>query len=212
MSTQYACRMKQSSHFTFLFGKMICLLTLMILFSLGTSNGEAKIVDFSHDLILIFCPPDIICNSKNLKKKVYIGQGEMYQFSYNPSDGKVNCKVKYTVSFQCMTVWLLVIKYKYFPGLPHLFDDQHLLRVPGGPLWPWQPCHDGQVRHHTLCLSWVTMTQWTSFYAFCNACNTLGFATGPSRAFHRSVFCGFISMSVKLIRDQKCTALYSAAK
>ena len=104
MSTQYACRMKQSSHFTFSFCKMIFLLTLMILFSLGTSNGEAKIVDFSHDLILIFCPPDIICNSKNLKKKVYIGQGEMYQFSYNPSDGKVNCKVKYTVSFQCMTV------------------------------------------------------------------------------------------------------------
>ena len=55
MSTQYACRMKQSSHFTFSFCKMICLLTLMILFSLVTSNGEARIENFSHDLILLFC-------------------------------------------------------------------------------------------------------------------------------------------------------------
>ena len=71
----------------------------MIFFSLGNSNGEAIIVDFSHDF-KNFQFKDISCNSNNLKKKVYIGNGEMYQFSYNPSDGGVNCKVKYTVSFK----------------------------------------------------------------------------------------------------------------
>ena len=88
---------------------MIWLLTLMIFFSLGTSNGEEIFVNFSHDLKS--WPSDIICNSKSLKKKVYIGTGEMYQFSYNHSDGKVDCKVKYTVSKYSMSVLLVFHKY-----------------------------------------------------------------------------------------------------
>ena len=140
----------------------------MIFFSLGSSNGEQIFVNFSHDLKS--WPPDIICNSKNLKKKVYIGTGEMYQFSYNPSDGKVDCKVKYTVSFKCLRICICI----FLPGLPYLFEDHHLLRLPAGPLWLWQPRNDGQVRHHKLWLPWVMMTQWTLFmqcvlyFRFCN--------------------------------------------
>ena len=134
----------------------------MIFFSLGSSNGEQIFVNFSHDLKS--WPPDIICNSKNLKKKVYIGTGEMYQFSYNPSDGKVDCKVKYTVSFKCLRICICI----FLPGLPYLFEDHHLLRLPAGPLWHWQPRDDGQVRHHKLCLPWVTMTQLHIVYAMCS--------------------------------------------
>ena len=38
---------------------------------------------------------------------------------------------------------------KYFlPGLPHLLQDQHLVRLPGSPLWTGEPRDDGQVRPH----------------------------------------------------------------
>ena len=144
---EYECKKTQSSHFASWFRKMICLLTLlMIFFSLGNCNGEAIIVDFSHDL-KPFIFKILVVTRITWRKRSTSETGKCINFLTTPRMAELIAKWN-TQWASNVWVWVLVYPKYFLPGLPHLLQDQYLVRLPCSPMWPWEPHDDGQVRPH----------------------------------------------------------------